>query len=84
MKARLEKLRRKICQLPTEEQSFIRQLIEVVEREVDRKLMEKSGAVKWCGKGKHFVLRSNFYARKNGLRAECKDCGYGKKNLQNL
>lgn len=75
MKERLEEIASKIFQLPGEEQTFIRQLIDVVEREIDRKLIIKGASVKWCNKGKHFVLRSNFYPRKTGgLRSTCKEC----------
>ena len=72
MKERLEEIASKIFQLPEEEQTFIRQLIELVEREVDRKLSEQR---KWCNKCKKSKLRSEFYPRgKNGLRSTCKEC----------
>jgi len=75
MKERFEQIALKINQLPTEEQIFIRQLIDVLEREIDRKLIIRGASVKWCNKGKHFVLRTNFYPRKTGgLRSTCKEC----------
>jgi hypothetical protein len=71
MKERFEQLASKIFQLPDDEQTFIRQLVEVVEREVDRKLNDSR---KWCNKCRKSKLRSEFYPRKNGLRSTCKEC----------
>ena len=64
----------KINQLPEEEQSFIRRLIDFLESEVDYRAAIVSRAVKWCNKCKKSKPRSEFYPRKNGLRSVCKKC----------